>query len=278
VWVQYTYQDLFGIRARWWQFDNAPPTLGAANLFNPGLTTTQVTSAFPLGLGIISNPNGAGAGFNDTLLFQSGLRMNVYDFELTKVLRGPVGWVGIGAGARYAEVAQSYDAFLQSTPAAPGASTVASSLFSNHDFRGAGGTLALDAGCTLGTTGVSLFCLGRGSLLFGVGREHASLRTVTTSPIGTVTTQTLDPSAVQDRLLPVGEIEMGAEYARMFGRCRFFVRTALANQVWFGAGNAANNQTITGTGTLLTVPVTQVADNHINLGFFGLTATVGFQY
>ncbi len=55
-------------------------------------------------------------------------------------------------------------------------------------------------------------------------------------------------------------------------------RTALANQVWFGAGNAANNETITGTGTLLAVPVTQAADNSINLGFFGLTATIGVQY
>lgn len=278
VWVEYVHHDLFGLRARWWQFDCAPPNLNATNLFNPGGPITQITSAFPLGLGVISNPNGAGAGFNDTLLFQSGLRLNVYDFELTKEFRGTLGWIHIAAGARYAELAQSYDAFLQSTPASPGASTVASTLLSSHDFRGAGGTLALDAGFTLGDTGISLFCIGRGSLLYGVGRENASLRTVTTNPLGQVTTQTLDPSASQDRVLPVGEIEIGAEYARYFGRARFFVRTALANQIWFGAGNAANNQTITGTGTLLTVPVTQAADNHINLGFFGLTATIGFQY
>jgi hypothetical protein len=278
VWVEYVHQDMLGIRARWWQFDCAPPNLGATNSFTPGGVTTQVTSAFPLGLGIISNPNGAAAGFNDTLVFQSGLRMNVYDFEFTKELRSPIGWLAFSAGARYAEVNQTYNAFLQSTPAAPGASTVVTTLLSDHDFRGAGGTISLDAGYTICNTGFSLFCTGRGSLLYGVGRERASLSTVTTNPLGAVTTQSLDPSATQDRVLPVGEIEIGAEYARYIGRCRLSIRTALVNQIWFGAGNAANNETITGTGTLLTVPVTQAADNHMNLGFLGLTTTIGIQY
>jgi hypothetical protein len=278
VWVEYVHRDLFGIRGRWWQFDGTPPGINTANLFNAGAATTQVTSAFPLGLGIISNPNGAAAGFNDSLNFQSGLLLNVWDIEITKELRAPIGWLAFSAGARYAESKQSYDAFLVSTPAVPGASTVISTLLSDHDFRGAGGTVALDAGFHLGDTGVSLFCTGRGSLLYGVGRERATLATATINPLGAITTQTLEPSATQDRVLPVGEIEIGAEYARNVGRFRFVLRAALANQIWFGAGNAANNQTITGSGTLLTVPVTQAADNHMNLGFLGLSTTLGIQY
>lgn len=279
VWVEYVHHDWLGIRARWWQFDCAPPDLGATNLFHPTvLATTVVSSAFPLGLGINSNPNGAAAGFNDTLVFQSGLRVNVVDLEFTKELRGPIGWLTFSAGARYAEVKQNYDAFLLSAPAVQGASMIVTTLLSNHEFRGAGGTISLDAGYTLGCTGVSLFCTGRGSLLYGIGRERAKLTSVTTNPLGEETTQTLEPSATQDRVLPVGEIEIGAEYARNIGRCRLIVRAALANQIWFGAGNAANNQTITGTGTLLTVPVTQAADNHMNLGFLGLSTTVGIQY
>jgi hypothetical protein len=278
VWIEYVHHDLFGVRARWWQFDCTPPDLAAQNQFSPGIVTTLVTSASPLGLGFISNPNGAGAGFNDTLQFQSGLRLNVYDFEITKELRNPGAWFALSAGVRYAELKQSYDAFLVSTPAVPGASTVASTLLSDHEFHGAGATLSLDTGFCLGNTGLSLFCTGRGSLLYGLQRERARLTTVTTDPLGAVTAQSLDPSASQDRVLPIGEIEIGAEYARNIGRCRFVLRTALANQIWFGAGNAANNQTITGTGTLLTVPVTQAADNHMNLGFLGLSMTLGLQY
>ncbi|MFO0865544.1 MAG: hypothetical protein U0744_12990 [Gemmataceae bacterium] len=40
----------------------------------------------------------------------------------------------------------------------------------------------------------------------------------------------------------------------------------------------SNNQTITGAGNALAVPLTQVADNHINLGLFGLALTGGVRY
>lgn len=283
VWLEYAYGDLPGIRGRFWRFDDHPASRSVANPFNPGgnplqVTNVQVTSAFPLGLGIISNPGGAGAGFNDQLQFQSGLTLDVVDLEATKRFQPGCVSLGVSGGIRYARAAQNYDAFLLSTPAVPGASTVQSTLRSGHDLRGAGGTIAFEASYAFGGSGLSVFCNGRGSLLFGRGQESASLLTVTTDPAGLITTQSLSASTNSDRLLPITEIELGVDYTRRIGRIWVCFQTALVDQVWFGAGNAANNETITGSGTVLTVPVTQAADNHTSLGLFGLRTSLGFRY
>lgn len=278
VWLEVGSSCGLGVRGRYWRFDDTPNSPLVSNPFSTGASTTQVTSAFPLGLGIISNPGGVGTGFNDTLLFGSSLKMDVVDLEVTKRFRPGGATIAVAGGIRYARIAQTYNASLLSIPAITEASTVQSNLTSSHDFHGVGGTLALEVAYPCGCTGLSLFVNGRGSLLYGTGNEAASLGTVTRDPGGFITTQTLAASTTQDRLLPVAEIELGAEYGRRLGRGFWFVQTALVDQVWFGAGNASNNETITGTGTVLTVPATQTADNHINLGMFGLRVALGFRY
>ncbi|MBX9680437.1 MAG: hypothetical protein K2X38_16890 [Gemmataceae bacterium] len=278
-WLEYGIVDGLGVRGRFWQFANAPGTQTVSNNFVPGsLNTTQIVSAFPLGLGVISNPGGVGAGFNDNLSFSSSLLLTAYDLELTREFRTSFLWVSLSGGGRYVETTQTYDALLVSNPAVPGAGTVRSDLRSSHYFDGFGGTVSLEVGVPILESRWSVYANGRGSLIYGSMREAANLTTTTTAPGGVTTLQVQRASAIQDRLLPIAEFELGTEYALRFKRLQFFTRAALVNQVWFGAGNASNNQTITGTGNALAVPLTQVADNRINLGLFGLALTGGVRY
>jgi hypothetical protein len=278
VWLEFCSADCVGLRARFWRFDDSPAAPTVSNPFTTGTTATQVISAYPLGVGITSNPTGAAAGIDDQLAFRSSLQLEVYDLEVTKRFRPGPTTLAFSGGLRYARLSQTYDASLLSTPAVALADTVRSDLTSSHDFRGIGGTFAVDVTYPIGCCGVSLFAGARGSLLYGTGRESASLLTVTTDALGASTSQALTASQSQDRLLPVGEIELGAEFAHRLGRGWWFLQTALVNQVWFGAGNASNNETITGTGTVSGTPPTQAADNHINLGLFGLRASLGVRY
>jgi len=278
-WIEYGVADGLGLRGRFWQFYGSPMVRNVTNDFVAGtLDSTQVVSAFPLGLGITSNPAGAGAGFNDQLSFRSSLGMQTYDLEATRDFRGSFIWVSMAAGGRYVETTQSYDASLRSTPAVPGAASVATDLYSSHHYSGFGGTVFLEVGMPLLESRWSVYANGRGSMIFGTQKESASLNTVTVPPGGVTTTQLLTAYAQQDRLLPITELEVGTEYFLRWGRSEWFARAGLIHQVWFGAGNAANNQTITGTGAALTVPLTQVADNHINLGLFGLLISGGVRY
>ena len=278
-WLEYGIADGLGVRGRFWQFADAPGTQTVSNNFVPGsLNTTQIVSAFPLGLGVISNPGGVGAGFNDDLSFRSSLVLTAYDLELTREFRTSFLWVSLSGGGRYAETTQTYDAMLVSNPAVPGAGTVRSDLRSSHHFDGFGGTMSLEVGVPILESRWSVYANGRGSLIYGSMREAANLTTTTDTPGGITTVQIQSASSIQDRLLPIAEFELGTEYALRVKRFQFFTRAALVNQVWFGAGNASNNQTITGTGNALAVPLTQVADNHINLGLFGLALTGGVRY
>jgi hypothetical protein len=57
-----------------------------------------------------------------------------------------------------------------------------------------------------------------------------------------VTNGTLATSRAQQAdVIPVGELEIGGEYSRDLGRYRLFAQAGLVGQVWWGAGNAANN-------------------------------------
>jgi hypothetical protein len=67
-------------------------------------------------------------------------------------------------------------------------------------------------------------------------------------------------------LMPVGELEVGAEYGYQFGRARVFAQTGLVGQIWWGAGNASD------TADNLS------SDSSSNLGFIGLVFRAGVTY
>ncbi|MFO0865543.1 MAG: Lpg1974 family pore-forming outer membrane protein [Gemmataceae bacterium] len=238
-WLEYGIVDGLGVRGRFWQYADTPATQTVFNNFVPGsLNTTQVISAFPLGLGIISNPGGAGAGFNDDLAFRSSLVLTAYDLELTREFRTSFLWISVSGGGRYAETTQTYDASLLSSPAVAGAGTVRSDLRSSHHFDGFGGTLALEVGVPILESRWSVYGGTRGSLVYGSMREAASLSTTTTVPGGLTTVQLQSASAIQDRLLPIVARCWGTNIALRWGRFQFFTSAALVKLIEPGYGNA----------------------------------------
>jgi len=262
IWVGYVGGDGLGVRGRWWTFDQGS-RFNAVNDDSSGATV--ITSAAPQGLSIHSPGTALGLALApDTLAFNSNLRLNVWDLEATQDLHLGCWGLTLSGGARYVHMSQDYNAFR----ANPGgtAPTVfisedAESVQSGHNFNGAGPTVSLEARRALGDTGLVLYGLTRGSLLFGSGKQQTALtREVTGTSRGTPfdLLVTSDSVASRDDFVPIIELEVGAEYGMDFGRCHPFIRTGLVGQTWFGAGNATN---VTG-----------------NFGFLGLSATAGANF
>jgi hypothetical protein len=215
------------------------------------------TSAAPLGLTI-------SAGANERFAAASDLDLDVWDFEATKLWRGP-NWEILGAaGVRYAHLAQNY--LAASSGLLGGAS--AEFLDSGHNFNGAGPTVAVDVRRLFGNSGFALYSNARGSLLFGSAQHRVGRQTVS-STTGLVTA--FDESAAfQASVMPVGELEFGAAYRRDLGRADILVEIGLVGQTWLGAGNASNSS-ILNNGAFN-------ADNTGNLGLIGMAFRFGLNF
>jgi hypothetical protein len=169
-------------------------------------------------------------------------------------------------GVRYAHLSQNFDARLVSHDFGPEIDL----LRSGHNFSGAGPTLALEARRPIGNTRFAIYGDVRGSLLFGEASQRVYLLNTFQGPFGPITYS----SQVRwnhDTFLPVGEMELGAEYSQLFGGVgnvlrqlhgkpplSAFIRTGLVAHSWFGAGSASSDGG--------------------NLGFLGLEVTAGLDY
>jgi hypothetical protein len=226
-------------------------------------------SASPRGIsfespGHILKASGIGA---DQLAFDTDLKIDSWDFEVTQTLTaGPWAFL-VSGGLRYAHLAQDYHAYRFNSGLAGAAfySQDSAALISGSNFNGAGPTMCLEAKRRIGNTALALYADGRGSLLFGRADQQVDKLTILagSNAGGPVNTQTFTEFAVsQDRVLPVAELEVGAEYAPdLFGRCSRlhpFFRAGLVGQAWFGAGNAS------GPGS--------------NLGLLGMSVTAGIEF
>lgn len=257
-WVSYTTGSGLGVRARGWRFDQTASTF----ILNDGSAT--YSSAAPLGLQNQSTTNG------DQLRYDSTLKINVVDLEAINDLNLGLWALKFGGGLRYAHMSQSY------THTEVPVTSLVDAISSGHQFRGIGPTFSVEVrrqlgmgglgtfGLGGGPIGVSLYGSGRGSLLFGTGKQDAFQ--VANGDLTTLA------STSRDDLLPVAELEIGAEFSKQMGHARWFVQAALVGQVWFGAGNAANNE-------LIPVNVDpEVSDNSANLGLFGGKLVVGVEF
>lgn len=260
VWLGYVTDSGLGVRGRWWHFDHGTD-VSVTNADTSG--STVVSSASPQGVSF-SSPgpllkNGLGA---DVMQFSSRLEMDVWDVEATQEW-GCGGWTFLlSAGGRYVHLAQDYKAFrinqdlTFSRPNGPQDSTA---LVSGHNFNGAGPTASFEARRPVFWRGLVVYGSARGSLLFGSGRDHAFLDREASGPPPFPNTSTFkEVTGSQDDVLPILEVEMGAEYGVDVGRFHPFLRTGLVGQTWFGAGNSS------GTGG--------------NLGLLGLSATAGLRF
>lgn len=206
IWVGIENSYGFGVRSRWFSY-SADDTLGA----QPGAPVAPARPFAPT-IGAITA--------------SSTLDIDSVDLEATQSWQhGPWGLL-FGGGARYVHLNQEYLADLN---ALTGTRTLVSS---GRSFSGAGPTLSLEGRRRLGHSGFGLYALSHGSILFGTTRENY----LTSTNVGAAQAFTRSELDV----LPIGEIEAGAEYAHCIGHCRLFVQGGFVGQIWWNAGNASN--------------------------------------
>jgi hypothetical protein len=267
LWLGYVTDGGLGFRVSWWQFEQSSRT--AALALSGGLpANTSVVVTSPLVLGNLSNtvfipgtPAGAAApvGVPAAEAITSSIRLQVWDFEATGSWHSGCFSAEGSAGVRYAHLSQNFaSAATQANEAGIGSSET-SLLASGHNFNGAGPTLAAELRQHLGDSGLGLYAIGRGAVLFGNKHATGILATETIPAVGAVTTFSNQFHNDELGTIGVGEAELGVEYSlRMGNAASLFVRAGIDGQLWIGAGNATST-----TG---------------NLGFFGYTFTVGVNY
>jgi hypothetical protein len=194
--------------------------------------------------------------------------MNVWDFEVTQDLMLCQSACTLSGGIRYAHLAQDYAAGSASAFPFGGSTQIFDTLdllLFSHNFNGAGPTFAVEGHRQLGHTTFALYGSVRGAVLFG--SAHQRLFQGGLEHNGSIGTS-LGAVTDADSVLPVGELEVGAEYGHCFGPVRAFAQLAFVGQVWFGAGNASNSDGVFTNGSA----------NSTNLGLVGLTVRAGVDF
>lgn len=246
VWIGYRHESGFGGRFRYWSFRE-----GTDQIVNGGagpINSTMLFSAAPLGLSLVNG--------TQVMAATSKLQLQVYDAEAQYNARA-AGWnMLFSGGVRFAQIDQSYNAFVPQT----GNNT----LLSNNDFRGAGPTLAVELRHPLGATPLNLYGLARGSLVFGTGRQDASLPD-----------QNIVALDQRDMAVSVGELELGLEYDRCIGRSRIFGQVAVVGQNWSAPGGASRSSVNVLPGGSF-VGASYTGDSDIN--FLGLALRLGVSF
>ena len=113
---------------------------------------------------------------------------------------------------------------------------------------------------------LALYSKTRGALLFGSSHQSALRQSFNA---GGALISGDDASSDQAALIPVGEMELGAEYGANIGRWATFVQLGFVGQVWLGTGNAANSPALNTATT---------SSNNSNLGFLGLVFRWGLAF
>jgi len=237
LWVAFTHERGWGVRARWFQFDhdaNQSYTAAAAE-------TIRAITSRPAGQTAVAG----------TVVAGSNLALTVADIQGTcHFNRGPWSHT-LGLGVRYTHISQDYRVTLTS-PAAH------VNVVSGHNLNGVGPAATLETRRRLGETGLALYGALYGSIVFGHAQEN-NFASNGGAP------QYVERSYTD--ALPVGEMEIGAEYRREVGRANVFVQAGFVGQLWWGAGNASNFDAI---------PFSSAGDT--NLGFLGLVVRAGVRY
>lgn len=286
-WLGVTNPSGFGIRARNFFFDGTSAdalvslTPGQAstpfgqvpsvtNVINPSPFVPQnFPGALPpvvAGSQSFSSPAqllNVGVG-QDDLLFRSSLKIDAVDIEPNFAWSAGNWSFLAGAGVRYLQIAQTYQAGLQNLGGGAPASEFETLNLSNK-FWGVGPTISGEFTWTFRGTGLALFASGRGSLLVGSANRLAVMTEVLNDPTGL--TANGIPTFIQresripnrtDVVLPVAELELGLEYGLDLGNKRLYFRGAVVDQTYFDAGNASRT-----TG---------------NLGLFGCQVSSGLNF
>jgi hypothetical protein len=266
------------------------PVIGADGT----VTTSVFATANPFGTpGIVSpnlGTNGAQIGdpddvvngtVPDRLTASEEIRLNVWDVEALHEFKWGCMTGLVSGGVRFAQLEQHFNASrvgftgVVNTIDSAGEPVDPEQIFLNrddlavnHTFDGAGPTFSLEVRRPFGDSGLSLYGNARTSILFGKDKITTYKREqyVQNSPdippddgseLITKNNTTLT-SAHHDQVIPVVELELGAEWSKCMGNVTPFVRAATVAQSWIDAGGPT-----TDTG---------------NFGLFGFTVQAGINY
>ncbi|MFO0876684.1 MAG: Lpg1974 family pore-forming outer membrane protein [Gemmataceae bacterium] len=201
----------------------------------------------------------------DTFVASNHTEIHSGDLEAIGVYNSSCWTLLGGVGVRYVNLRQNYDV-LRTNPGGsptPGVEFTIDRETSNatHNLDAMGPTLGCEFSRRIGETGFALYGMGRGSLLvgqhrFGVTTERR-LRGDILGGIVDNTDRFLDNRTVHD-IVPIGELEVGAQYTRDMGHCNLIVRAGFQCQTWIDAGTAI--------------------DSSGDLDFYGGTFLIGLQY
>jgi hypothetical protein len=289
VWLGYVNEDCFGGRVRWWTFRegtsqtmNLPPFVGP---FFIGIETQEapahpviavtgtqatVSSAAPLGLQAFGDTIGIQHGAEATsFTVTTELYLQVGDMEVVQGFEAGGCDFLFAGGLRIAKIDQTYNAY----DAQSGSPLALRTLSSSYNFKGIGPTVALETRRSLGDSGLGLYSIARGALLFGDAQQNAiffgqELRNDDPNP--------QFAAQHRSRAIPEAEIEAGVEYGRAVRNSWLFGQIGLVAQEWFGAGSASRALNATVLTTLR--PVLGGAPVDSNIAFLGLSIRVGLDY
>lgn len=246
MWLGYMSECGLGGRVRYWYFREGTDQI--INGSSGGINSTMLFSAAPLGLGLV---NGL-----QIMEATSKLQLQVWDAEAQYRLRA-AGWnMLFSGGARFAQVDQSYNAFVPQKGN--------NALLSNNSFNGVGPTFAVELRHPLGASHVNLYGSVRGSLVFGTGHQTAG-----------IPDQNVFAQDQRDIGIGIGEMELGLEYDHHIGRSRVFGQVAVVGQNWNGAGSASRSSVNVLPGGSF-VGAAYTGDSDIN--FLGLALRLGVSF
>jgi hypothetical protein len=243
IWLGYVSERGWGVRGRWFQFDHSSNESFATA---PG-ATVQGISFLPMGMTPVSG----------AILATNNLAVNVLDFQATYTCDSAHWSLLSACGIRYTHLSQDYRAVMTGTDPLLGINRDVD-LTSGHNLNGAGPSFSFEIKHRLGEKGFALYGNLHGAILIGTMNEEYTA---------------LNNGVYQEYLrshtgvLPVGEMELGAEYCRNAGRTKLFVQSGFVGQVWWGGGNSSNLDAIGPTA----------ASSH-NFGFVGLAVRAGVRY
>lgn len=245
IWLGVENDSGFGLRTRWWHYDQSAPTLTTTNDPIPlGSATLRQTVAgdSPLmaigpqtGLpGVLSIQEQGVAGKADVLVFTSDLRMDVWDFEATfsDIQMGQ--WqLLLASGVRYAHVSQHYNSFL--------AGNTTQFLDSGQSFNGLGPSFAAEARRPVGDLGLTFFGAARAALLFGTDEHSVHGRNIGLTQFPPITLGDHEDFSSRRRMLPSFELELGLEYAVPLDLVEIFAQAGVLGQLWPSGSGAHGN-------------------------------------
>ncbi|WP_164101151.1 Lpg1974 family pore-forming outer membrane protein [Candidatus Laterigemmans baculatus] len=268
--VGYSGDKGLGARVRWW-------TLGSGTRVSDSTDdpTTDILLQTPSLLGAGGSFAGA-PGVGETLSAGATHRLDLDVIDLEGIWDTELGRTSLlfSAGIRYAHLGQRYDATIAVSDTATGTVLDSASFQARNTFNGAGPTTSLQAYRQIGQTQLAIYGLGRGSLLFGERRQRAA-NLNPAGPLGEFSNE-----IINDGVMPVVELEVGANWTRRMGCYDLFVEGGLVGQAWFNAGNAANSDSlgfdIIGIGTGM--GATGSNDAEQTMGLVGLKFTSGVRF